>query len=68
MLEQIKVSSSAIESVGYDDETGALYVTFKRGAEYIYPQVSRKEFEGLVSAPSVGRYFNEHIKQYSANQ
>lgn len=66
MFNQVSVNSSAISTVGYNDETKALYITFRLGAEYIYPDVPQQEYINLISASSVGRYFNEHIKQYSA--
>ena len=66
MFEKIKVNSSAISEVSYDKKDRILRIQFARGAEYDYPDVPEKEFRNLVSAPSVGQYFNRHIKQYSA--
>lgn len=63
----VKVHSSAINQVEYDEESRILTVQFKQGTNYDYYNVPLKEFESLVSAPSVGQYFNQHIKQYSAN-
>ena len=66
MFEKISVSSSAINSASYDKETQTLRIEFKQGREYEYPNVPEYEFRNLVSAPSVGKYYNQHIKQYSA--
>jgi len=60
-----KVESSAINSVAYDNDTNILTIEFKQGAEYDYPNVPLSEVIDLVNAPSVGKYFNTHIKQYS---
>ena len=65
MFETIKVNSSAISEVSYDKETQILRIQFVRGAEYEYPSVPEQEFHNLVSAPSVGKYFNTNIKKYS---
>ncbi len=65
MFETVKVDSSAITEVSYDKETQILRIQFARGAEYDYPAVPEQEFRNLVSAPSVGKYFNTNIKKYS---
>lgn len=65
MFEKIKVNSSAISEVSYDKDSHILRIQFVRGAEYDYPDVPETEFRNLVSAPSVGKYFNQHIKTYS---
>lgn len=56
------VSSSNVESVGYDGESKELYVTFLNGSTYKYLEVPRSTFNNLLSAPSVGCYLNKHIK------
>lgn len=65
MSETVKVDSSAISKVTYDYNTKILTIQFVRGAEYAYPGVPVTEFNNLISAPSVGKYFNAHIKHYS---
>ena len=65
MFETVKVDSTAIEQVSYDKETQVLRIMFKRGAEYDYPNVPAYEFKALVSAPSVGKYYNANIKKYA---
>ena len=67
MFEKIKVNSTAISEVSYDKETKILRIQFARGAEYDYPNVPEIEFKNLVSAPSVGKYFNQHIKPYAVH-
>lgn len=65
MSETVKVNSSAISEVTYNYDTHVLTIQFVRGAEYDYPEVPATEFKNLVSAPSVGKYYNAHIRQYS---
>lgn len=61
-VNMIQVSSSNVESIGYDDINQILYVSFLNGGVYIYKGVSQYEFDGLVNAPSVGSYLHRNIK------
>lgn len=56
------VSSSNIESVGYSPEGSILYVQFKGSGKYEYHGVAQDKYEAMMSAPSVGTYFHQHIK------
>ena len=57
------VTSSLLESVGYDAATRTLSVRFKTtGARYRYTQVPPDVFDELRSAESAGQYFNQKIK------
>ncbi|MCK9482184.1 MAG: KTSC domain-containing protein [Bacteroidia bacterium] len=56
------VSSSNVESVGYDEETSTLYVSFLTGFLYTYLNVPIVVFNQLLHAPSVGGYLNANIK------
>lgn len=62
------VSSSNLRSVGYDDSTSVLEVEFNSGGVYQYYNVPTAVYQGLMNAPSHGRYFHTQIKnayQYS---
>jgi hypothetical protein len=61
-MEMIPVGSSNIAAVGYDDESGELVVEFISGGVYSYPGVTREVYDGLMSAPSKGRYFFQAIR------
>lgn len=61
-VNMIQVSSSNVESVGYDEANQILYVRFLNGSTYIYKGVSQYEFDGLLNAPSVGSYLHRNIK------
>ena len=54
------VFSSNIASIGY--ENGTLYVRFHNGGTYAYFNVPQSVYEGLMSAPSHGKYLHAHIK------
>lgn len=61
-IEMIPVSSSNVESIGYDENEQLLYVRFLSGSLYIYKNVGVLEFEGLRNAPSTGSYLHRSIK------
>lgn len=53
--------SSFVQRVCYDDRTRELELKL-RGQEFRFVGVEREVVDGLVSAPSAGRYFNDVIK------
>lgn len=61
-MERTAVQSRDIAIVGYDRETSTLEVTFRRGGVYVYDQVPRDTYAGLMAAPSCGTFFNQNIK------
>ena len=58
---QIK-ASSAVERVGYNDETENLSIWFKGGRRYVYSGVPRRLYDELCLASSAGRFVNTAIK------
>jgi len=65
-MKQQPVSSSNISSVGYDEQTETLEITFKTGGTYQYSGVPIDTYKELLGASSVGQYFYQNIKgQYS---
>ncbi|MBO7924413.1 KTSC domain-containing protein [Alteromonas sp. K632G] len=67
-MERVPVSSSNVNSVGYDEDTSTLEIEFYSGT-YHYYDVPRHVFEELVSSSSVGSYIHHHIKgSYSYEQ
>ena len=61
-MDRIPVDSSNLASVGYDQESGTLEIEFHSGRVYRYTGVPRYLYEGLMQAPSKGRFFNSEIK------
>jgi hypothetical protein len=55
------VSSSWIDSVGYEDDSDTMVVTTKRGDTYGY-DVGRSTFDTIVESSSPGRAYNELVK------
>jgi hypothetical protein len=62
-VEMISVSSSNVQSIGYDDANQLLYVRFNNNTLYRYLGVPIAEFYGLQSASSVGGYLDANIKK-----
>jgi hypothetical protein len=56
------VESRAIRKVGYDRATATLEIEFHTDKVYRYFAVPHAVYEGLISAESVGAYFNEKIR------
>ena len=58
------VFSSNVASVGYDDETNELIVTWQKGKNRvsIYSGVDEETAQALAKAPSVGQMLNMEIK------
>lgn len=61
-MERVPVSSSNIESVGYDKDTKTLEVAFHSGSVYQYLNVEPEIYSNMLTASSVGKYFNESVK------
>lgn len=66
-MQRTPVSSSQIESVGYDPTSQTLEVEFKsrpgkHGSVYQYKGVSQSVYDEFISAPSIGVYFGANIK------
>jgi hypothetical protein len=56
------VQSSDIASVGYDPASQTLEIEFHATGVYRYFSVPPEIFAALLSTPSPGKYFLQHIK------
>ena len=61
-MERHPVSSSLLERVGHDSDEDVLEVELESGAIYQYRNIPEETYEELLSADSLGRYFNSHIR------
>jgi len=61
-MKRINVTSSSIKSVGYELDAQILEVEFTREAIYQYKNVHYEDVLGLLFSDSVGKYFDQHIK------
>lgn len=62
-MERKHVISGNIESIGYDVGTKILEVEFSDGSVYQYSNVPQRIYEGLMSAPSHGRFLDARVKK-----
>lgn len=62
-MNRVPVISSNVAEVGYDPETKTLEVAFIKGGLYQYLGVPVSVYEGLLVAPSVGRYLDVNVKK-----
>ena len=56
------VSSSNIDSIGYNEQNQEVYVRFLNGNLYVYRGVPSHEFDNLIHAPSHGSYLHRNYK------
>lgn len=56
------MSSSDIDSIGYDSQSGVLEVEFTTGDMYQYFNVPEHLHNGLMNAASKGQFLNDYIK------
>lgn len=61
-MKMISVSSSAITAAGYDESSQVMKITFSQGSTYDFCSVPKHIYDGLISASSVGIYYNSNIK------
>lgn len=60
--EMLTVSSSTIESVGYNEQNQEVFVRFLNGSVYVYKGVPQHEYENLRDTQSLGSYLNRNYK------
>lgn len=61
-MTKVKVKSSAINTVEYDEDRKSLTVTFKNDKSYVYLKVPHDVFNDLLLSDSVGKFYNASIK------
>jgi len=63
------VQSSVIATIGYSRSDQTLEVQFHTGRVYQYEGVPPEQHAALMAAESIGRYFNENIRdRYPAKE
>lgn len=61
-MNRIAVESATLKAIGYNAACGILQLEFRSHAVYRYFGVPDSVYEGLLAAPSKGRYFNVTIR------
>jgi len=62
-MEMKMLTSSQIESVGYDNDSSTLRIKFKSGGTYDYLEVEPSVHQELLQNTSPGKYFHSNIKK-----
>ena len=60
--DRVDFDSTTLASATYDHQQNQLQVDFRDGSRYAYSAVTSAVFQGLVSSPSKGKFFNRHIR------
>ncbi len=59
-----RVKSSVIAAIEYNPTTQVLEIHFHAGRTYDYLNVPAEIYQSLLTADSVGKYFNENIRPH----
>jgi hypothetical protein len=62
-IEMEPVESSLFAAVGYHPEHAILRVRFHNGKTYDHEQIAPEKWEAFRTAPSLGNFYNSHIKR-----
>ena len=62
MKQHVFTKSSQVKAVRYFADTQILEIDFVTGKTYQYFEVPESVYEGCVTAESVGKYINQHVK------
>lgn len=62
-MKELPVTSRIIKSVYYSQEDGRLRICFRNGQERLFTGVPEQDAEAMVSAPSPGQHYIEHIRE-----
>lgn len=62
MVQMNPVNSSNVQAIGYDADKKKLRVAFHNGSVYDYHDVPQEAYDASLTAESVGKYLNTHIK------
>ena len=57
-----RLNSAMIARIGFDESDGTLSVWFRNARRYTYFGVPKAIYDGLRSAASAGRFFNDCVK------
>jgi len=61
-MEKVRVSSSAVRAMSYDEKKHILHIWFTSGVQYDYFNVPPSKVKALRKADSIGAYLNKEIK------
>jgi hypothetical protein len=62
MISLQPMQSSNIKAAGYDPERQELFIEFQTGPTYRYDKVPAALWQGLLAAPSHGKFLREAVQ------
>lgn len=62
LIKRHPVTSSSLQTVGFDSKLNILEAEFSNGGVYQYFGVPLRVYRDLLEAPSKGNFFNTHIR------
>jgi hypothetical protein len=62
-MERLPVTSTDVNSVGYDVDNQVLQIEFHKGGTYQYFGVPQNVYDDLMGSDSKGKYVNSNIKK-----
>ena len=60
-VDPVQVESSAITQLQFDERASTVTITFTNGTTKTVP-CDKRMYEEFVSAPSVGKFYNQHFR------
>ena len=60
-MDLVRVESSMISAVAYDDAARELFVIFNTGQTYVYSDVPREVYDALLKSDSKGSYMKDFV-------
>ena len=61
-MDRQPVQSTILRSVGYDTDKKNMEIEFHSGLIYQYSSVPSKVYADLISAPAVGKFFSDKVR------
>lgn len=61
-IKLVKIVSSNLDSIGFDDLYNILYVQFKNSSLYCYFDVDKYVYDSFLASSSKGKFFEQNIK------
>jgi hypothetical protein len=63
----MKKPSSNIDYYG-TDENGTVFIQFKNGVSYLYPNVSKEEIKAMLKSESIGKFVVTVLRKYACTK
>ena len=58
----MKVKSTVMNEVNYNDETNEMTIEFWNGSIFVYKEVPKELYEEFIDSTSIGQFFHRKVK------